>query len=97
MNKPSAERLEHFNIVQKCLLNGILVRKWVHNYLYEVMPFSQGAIYKGQGMWSNMWGLDEPGKDSQGFRGVNPTYLTTARLGGIFFEISPFKNSHDLL
>jgi len=23
--------------------------------------------------------------------------LTTARPGGIFFEISPFKNSHDLL
>jgi len=60
-------------------------------------PFSQGAIYKGQGMWSNMWSLDEPAKDSQGFRGVNPTYLTTARLGGIFFEIAPFKNSHDLL
>jgi len=25
------------------------------------------------------------------------TYLTTARPGGVFFEISPFKNSHDLL
>ncbi len=44
-----------------------------------------------------MWDLDEPGKDSQGFRGVNPTYVTTARPGGIVFEISPFKNSHDLL
>jgi len=43
-----------------------------------------------------MWGLGEPGKDSQGFRGVNPTYSTTARPGGIFFEISPFKNSRDL-
>jgi len=60
-------------------------------------PFSQGAIYRPQGMWSNMWGLDEPDGDSQGFRGVNPTYLATARSGAIFFEISPFKNSHDLL
>jgi len=59
--------------------------------------FSQGAIYKPQGMWSNMWGLAEPDRDSQGFRGVNPTYLTTARPGRISFEISPFKNSHDLL
>jgi len=56
-----------------------------------------GAIYEGQGMWPNMWGLDEPGKDSQGFQRGNPTYLTTARPRGIFFEISPFKNSHDLL
>ena len=60
-------------------------------------PFSQGAIYRPHGRWSNMWGLDEPGKDSQGFRGVNPTYSTTAGPGGIFFEISPFENSHDLL
>ena len=44
-----------------------------------------------------MWGLDEPGYNSQGFRGVNPTYSTTARPGGIFSEISPFKNSHDLV
>jgi hypothetical protein len=44
-----------------------------------------------------MCGLDEPGEDSQGFGGVTPTYLTTARPGGILFEISPFKNSHDLL
>ena len=44
-----------------------------------------------------MWGLDEPGGDSQGFGGVNPTYVTTARPGGILFEISPLKNSHDLL
>jgi len=36
-----------------------------------------------------MWGLDEPDGDSQGFRGVNPTYLATARPGGILFEISP--------
>jgi len=49
-------------------------------------PFSQGAIYKGQGMWSNMWGLDEPYRDSQGFQGVNSPYLTTARLGGIFLR-----------
>jgi len=35
-----------------------------------------------------MWGLDEPGQDSQGLGDVNPTDLTTARLGGIFFEIS---------
>ncbi len=44
-----------------------------------------------------MWGLDEQGQDSQSFGSVNPTYLTTARPGGIFFEISPFKNSHHLL
>ncbi len=44
-----------------------------------------------------MWGLDEPEGDSQGFEGVNPTYVTTARPRGIFLEISPFKNSHDLL
>jgi len=44
-----------------------------------------------------MWGLDEPVKDSQGFHSVNPTYLATARPGGIFFEISPFKNRYDLL
>jgi hypothetical protein len=44
-----------------------------------------------------MWGLDKPGQDSQSFGGVNPTYLTTAKLGAIFFEIWPFKNSHDLL
>ena len=44
-----------------------------------------------------MCGLDEPGKDSQGFQYANPTYLTTARPGGISFEISPLKNSHDLL
>ena len=42
-----------------------------------------------------MWGLDEIGRDSQGFNSVNPTYLSTARPGGIFFEISPFKNRHD--
>jgi len=48
--------------------------------------FSQGAIYKLQGMWSNMWSLDEPERDSQGFRGVNPTYLTTARPSGIFLR-----------
>ena len=59
--------------------------------------FSQGDIYRPQGRWSNIWGLDEPEQDSQGFQGVNPTYLTTARLSGISFEISPFKNSHDLL
>jgi hypothetical protein len=91
MNEPSAECLEYFNIVQKCLLNGILIRA------IRPWPFSQGAIYKGQGMLSNMWGLDELDRDSQGFRGVNPTYVTTARPGGIFFEILPFKNSHDLL
>jgi len=44
-----------------------------------------------------MWGLDEPDRDSRGFRGVNPTYLASAKPGGIFFEISPFKNRHDLL
>ncbi len=33
-----------------------------------------------------MWGLDEPDGDSQGFRGVNPTYVTTARPGGIFLR-----------
>jgi hypothetical protein len=36
-------------------------------------PFSQGAIYKPQERWSNMWGLDEPDGHSQGFRGVNST------------------------
>ena len=54
-------------------------------------PFFQGAIYKPQGMWSNMWGLDEPDRHSWGFRGVNPTYLATARPSGIFFEISPAR------
>ena len=29
--------LQPINIVQKCLLNGILVREHLHNYLYEVM------------------------------------------------------------
>jgi len=53
--------------------------------------FSQGAIYKAQGRWSNMWGLDEPGHNSQGLGDVNPTYLTTARPGGILFEISPAR------
>jgi len=38
-----------------------------------------------------MWGLDEPGKDSRGFHGVNPTYLTTAKPSGMFFEISPAR------
>jgi hypothetical protein len=38
-----------------------------------------------------MWGLDDPGDDSQGFRGVNPTYSAIARRGGIFFEISPAR------
>ncbi len=32
-----------------------------------------------------MWGLGEPDGDSQGFDSVNPTYLTTARPGGILF------------
>ena len=74
---------------------------WVENrYIITSIrscPFSQGAIYRPQERWSNMWGLDEPDGDSQGFGGVNPTYVTTARPGGIFFKISPFKNSHDLL
>jgi len=56
-----------------------------------------GAIYGPQRRWTNVWGLDEIDGDSQGFDSVNPTYLATARPGGIFFEISPFKNSHDLL
>jgi len=30
--------VSRISIVQKCLLNGILVRECVHNYLYEVMP-----------------------------------------------------------
>jgi hypothetical protein len=59
--------------------------------------FSQGDIYRSHGRWSHMWGLDEPGGNSQGFGGVNPTFVTTARPGGILFEISPLKNSHDLL
>jgi hypothetical protein len=44
-----------------------------------------------------MWGLDEPGNNSQGFRGVNPTYFDHWKTRWNFFEISPFKNSHDLL
>ena len=48
--------------------------------------FPQGDIYWPRGRWPNMWGLSELGQDSQGFRGVNPTYLTTARLGGIFLR-----------
>ena len=31
-------RVKSLSIVQKCLLNGMLVREWVHNYLYQVMP-----------------------------------------------------------
>jgi len=48
--------------------------------------FPQGDIYWPRGRWSNMWGLSELGQDSQGFRGVNSTYLTTARLGGTFLR-----------
>ena len=59
--------------------------------------FSQGDIYWPQGMWSQRWDLDRPDRDSQGFNGVNPTSVTTARPGGILFEISPLENSHDLL
>ncbi len=33
-----------------------------------------------------MWGLDELDANSQGFQGVNPTYVTTARPGGIFLR-----------
>jgi len=33
-----------------------------------------------------MWGLNEPGQDSQSFGDVNPTYLTNARPGGIFLR-----------
>ena len=59
--------------------------------------FSQGDIYRPQGMWSQRWGLNGPDRDSQGFHGVNPTSVTYARPGGILFEISSFENSHDLL
>jgi len=31
-------RLKSLSIVQKCLLNGILVRERVHNYVYQAMP-----------------------------------------------------------
>ncbi len=33
-----------------------------------------------------MWGLDELDANSLGFQGVNPTYVTTARPGGIFLR-----------
>jgi hypothetical protein len=33
----------------------------------------------------------------QMFCGVNPKYLATAEHGGIFCEISPFRNRHYLL
>jgi len=49
MNEPSAECLEYFNIVQKCLLNGILVREWVDNYLYPAMAiFSRPARHRSR-------------------------------------------------
>ena len=59
--------------------------------------FPQGDIYWPHGMWSQRWALDGPDGDSQGFHGVNPTSVTTARPSGILFKISPFENSHDLL
>ena len=48
-------------------------------------------------MWSQRWGLNYPEGDSQGFRGVSPTSVTTAGPGGIPFTISALENSHDLL
>jgi hypothetical protein len=48
-------------------------------------------------MWSQRWGLERPGGDSQGSHGVKPTSVTTESPGGILFEISPLENSHDLL
>ena len=60
-------------------------------------PFSQGDIYWPQGTWSQRWGLNNPEGNSKGFCGVNPSSATTARPGGILFEISPLENSHDLL
>jgi hypothetical protein len=58
--------------------------------------FSQGDIYRPQGRWPNIWGLDDPDQRSQGFRGVNPKYLATADPGGILSKISPFENRHAL-
>jgi hypothetical protein len=56
--------------------------------------FFQGDIYRPNRMWSNIWGLNDPGKDSQCLPGVNPKYLTTAGSCGILGEMSPFKNHH---
>jgi hypothetical protein len=39
------------------------------------------------------WGLNNPEGNSKGFRGVNPSSVTTARPGGILFEISPLENT----
>jgi hypothetical protein len=58
--------------------------------------FSQGDIYRPQGRWPNIWGLDEPLPESHGFRGVNPKNLATADPGGILSKISPFENRHAL-
>ena len=45
-------------------------------------------------MWPNILGLIKEGADSKGLSGVNPKYLSTAKLSGISFEISSFRNRH---
>ena len=52
----------------------------------------QGDIYSIRRMWPNIWGLAKFLGDYQEFGGVNPKYLATAKSGGIFFEISPFRD-----
>ena len=96
-------------LAQPALLNKSLVSyKRVSSMVYSVenvyiltairsCQFSQGDIYWPHGRWPQRCGLEGPGGDSQGFRGVTPTSVTTARPGGILFKISPFENSHDLL
>ena len=78
-------RIEALSIVQKHLLNGTVGRERDMTISIRSCPFSQGDIYWPHGMWSQRWGLDGPGGDSQGFHGVNPTSVTYARPGGILF------------
>ncbi len=47
-------------------------------------------------MWPNIWGFEKSGANYQSFGGINPIYLSTAKSGGIFFEIPPFEDSHPL-
>jgi len=39
-------------------------------------------------------GFNRPFADFKGLCGAKTKYLTTAEHGGIFLEISPFRNSH---
>ena len=62
-----------------------------------VMPiFSRRYLFASRDVVTEE-GSNESAGDSEGFQGVNPTSVTTARSGGILFEISPLENSHDLL